>query len=99
MKQKAVVDGVMRLEKSSAAIRALAIVLSIAAVPGCVLPGQQPAGTATFAKALSACRMRHSGATNKRIALPPTEQHVEACLARRGWLPSGDPSPIPAADR
>jgi hypothetical protein len=52
-----------------------------------------------FAHAISVCRFQHTGATNKRRALPATEEHIAKCLERKGWLPSGKPAPLPVDAR
>ena len=74
-------------------ISMVAVILS--AVAGCA--ALESAGSAgqddDFAHALSVCRFQHTGATNQKVALPTTEEHVRQCLARRGWLPTGQRAP------
>ena len=71
----------------------LALLIAGVATSGCFLPDYRSTPAATFAEALSVCRFKHSGRTNRKLALPPTEEHVEGCLARRGWSPSGERLP------
>ncbi len=44
---------------------------------------------AAFAHDLSVCRFQHTGATNQKLALKPTQVHIAQSLARRGWSPAG----------
>ncbi len=62
-------------------------------VASCALQDSKSAAPpdSQFSQALSVCRFQHTGATNQRIALKATEEHVAKCLARRGWAPSGEP--------
>lgn len=50
----------------------------------------EPRDKTAFPYALSVCRLQHSGPTNRKIALPATEEHIAKCLSRRGWSPSGE---------
>ncbi|MBN8279246.1 MAG: hypothetical protein J0M16_01425 [Gammaproteobacteria bacterium] len=65
---------------------------SLVAIASCANQNSTSAPTqsATFAHALSVCRFQHTGATNQKLALKATEEHVAECLARRGWSPSGE---------
>jgi hypothetical protein len=60
-------------------------------VASCALQDSKSAATpdSEFSHALHVCRSQHTGATNQKIALKATEEHVSKCLALRGWLPSG----------
>lgn len=71
----------------------LAVLICGLSVSSCLLPDYKVARSDTFAEALSVCRFQHSGRTNRKLALPPSEEHIEDCLASRGWLPSGEPLP------
>ena len=60
--------------------------------PGCTDSEARPANSCEdFKQALAACRFLHTGSGSQRVQLPPTEDHVAACLRKRGWLPSGTP--------
>jgi hypothetical protein len=75
--------------------RVAMVAAMLSAVAGCA--ALESAGPADqndeFAHALSVCRFQHPGATNQRLALPATEEHIRQCLARRGWLPTGERGP------
>jgi hypothetical protein len=71
----------------------LSILIGSVSVSSCLLPDYQPTQSKDFAEAVSVCRFQHTGRTNQKLALPASEEHIEECLARRGWLPSGEPLP------
>lgn len=73
--------------------RVVLVVVIFSAIAGCT--ARAPAQDDNFAHALSVCRFQHTGATNQKLALPATEEHVRQCLAGRGWLPTGER--VPAA--
>ncbi len=66
--------------------------VSLVAIASCANQNSTsvPTQSATFAHALSVCRFQHTGATNQKLALKATEEHVAKCLVRRGWSPSGE---------
>ena len=67
------------------------VVATLSAVAGCAAgPSAQDDD---FAHTFSVCRFQHTGATNQKVALPATEEHVRQCLARRGWLPTAERVP------
>lgn len=68
------------------------VLASLVAVASCAHQNSKSVSTqsTTFAHALSVCRFQHTGRTNRRLALKATEEHVAQCLARQGWLPSGE---------
>ena len=78
------------------ALLLLAVVAICSLVAGCAVvePGTGSQEHATFSEDLAICRLQHSGRTNRRIALSPYEERITECLARRGWLPSGERSPL-----
>lgn len=67
----------------------------VVATSSCATPGASPEDSRDrdFAHALSVCRFQHTGATNQKVALEVTEEHIAKCLARRGWQPSGERLP------
>lgn len=68
------------------------VLASLVAVASCAQQNSKSVSTpsTTFAHALSVCRFQHTGATNQRLALKASEEHVAKCLSRRGWSPSGE---------
>jgi hypothetical protein len=85
----------MSLQVTMGARRHLFVLVAGCSLLGCTLKGPPSAGpaTETFRHALSVCRFQHTGATNQKVALPATEEHIRSCLAKRGWLPSGEAAP------
>lgn len=53
-------------------------------------PRRGSAESVDFAHDLSVCRFQHSGRTNRKLSLKPTDEHIARCLARRGWSASGE---------
>jgi hypothetical protein len=76
-------------------LRSSMVAVILSTLAGCA--AFESAGSAgqdeDFAHALSVCRFQHTGATNQKLALPATEEHVRQCLAGRGWLPTGERVP------
>lgn len=68
------------------------------AISNCAMQGSSPQADRDpdFARALSVCRFQHTGATNQKVVLKATEEHIAECLARRGWRPNGER--LPEAD-
>lgn len=64
----------------------------LAIVASCAVQdsGTEDVERATFAHDLSVCRFQHTGATNQKLALKPSQEHIAQCLARRGWSPAGE---------
>jgi hypothetical protein len=69
-----------------------AVVALVAGVSACAEfgPDTEPTPHQRFSQDLSVCRLEQPGPTNRRLALSPYEDQVAKCLARRGWLPSGE---------